>query len=415
MAMFGGAAPGRNWADMVMLIGAGLKDASSGGSENLTNVMQLQGARQKQAQQMALAQKAMGLFGGQAAQLKPDAPSVEAMANGVMAGDPNAPTLDQVQARDPAAGMPSALDAARQLAELQAMGLDTAPYQNLFKLAQPEIQFAPSGEAVNTRDPGMVGKVFPGTDKGEIVIRDANGNPTGIMLMPGKAEAVGALEGAKTAGQRDAAFVDVPLADGRTIKMTGADYLKALGDNSIPGLGVRPSEAQIGADKIVANAGAGAITNLPQTLDSGRYMLGLIESLKNDPALGDRTGWMGKLPALPDTPGVAFDAKVAQLKGNTFMQAYQSLKGGGQITEVEGRKAEDAIARLDRAQSSADFVQALDDLAGVVRTGLDRAQTLAQMGPAASGGGQRQAPMRAINPNDYSLEELLAARARRNR
>jgi len=150
MAMFGGAAPGRNWADMVMLIGAGLKDASSGGSDNLTNVMQLQSARQKQAQQMALAQKAMGLFGGQAAQLKPDAPSVEAMANGVMAGDPNAPTLDQVQAREPMTGGIDLTnpDTQRQLMELQLGGLDISPMLELVKAGQgqkPQIIEGPDG------------------------------------------------------------------------------------------------------------------------------------------------------------------------------------------------------------------------------------------------------------------------------
>jgi len=66
---------------------------------------------------------------------------------------------------------------------------------------------------------------------------------------------------------------------------------------------------------------------------------------------------------------------IDQIKGQSFLEAYQSLKGGGQITEVEGKKAEQAIARLNQAQDEKDFAAALRDLREVVNSGLERARS----------------------------------------
>lgn len=64
--------------------------------------------------------------------------------------------------------------------------------------------------------------------------------------------------------------------------------------------------------------------------------------------------------------------KIDQLKGQTFMQAYNNLKGGGVITEIEGTKAEAAIARLNQAQDQKDFEKALSELRGVVTGAIGR-------------------------------------------
>ena len=65
------------------------------------------------------------------------------------------------------------------------------------------------------------------------------------------------------------------------------------------------------------------------------------------------------------------------MKGQTFLQAFESLKGAGQITEVEGQKATDAMARLSTAQSVEAYQAALDDLAAVIKRGMDVAKSKA--------------------------------------
>ena len=120
---------------------------------------------------------------------------------------------------------------------------------------------------------------------------------------------------------------------------------------------------------------------------------GVIDQAINHPGRGYATGASSMLPILPGTDAADFRAVLDQIKGQAFLQAFESLKGGGQITEVEGQKATQAIARLDRAQSEAEFVKSLQELRGIVASGLERArrkagaagqQTGAQPGGPAS-------------------------------
>lgn len=76
---------------------------------------------------------------------------------------------------------------------------------------------------------------------------------------------------------------------------------------------------------------------------------------------------------IPGTDAKNFGVLADQLQGRAFLQAFETLKGGGQITEVEGRKATEAIARLNRAQSDDEFVASLKDLRSVVSAGYKRA------------------------------------------
>lgn len=79
-------------------------------------------------------------------------------------------------------------------------------------------------------------------------------------------------------------------------------------------------------------------------------------------------------------------ARYNQLKGTAFLQAYGLLRGGGAITEVEGVKAENAMARMDRSQSEDEFKAALKDFRDAVQVGLQKMRTRAGQGgqPAAA-------------------------------
>ena len=60
-------------------------------------------------------------------------------------------------------------------------------------------------------------------------------------------------------------------------------------------------------------------------------------------------------------------AKYKKLVGANFLQGFEQLKGGGQITEQEGQKAEQAFGRLQRSQSRESFDAALDELDSVMK------------------------------------------------
>jgi len=106
-------------------------------------------------------------------------------------------------------------------------------------------------------------------------------------------------------------------------------------------------------------------------------MLMQIDNLIGDAALDQALGIEGifrkplaDLGLDPDTKRVR--TKVEQLQGGVFLQAFESLKGGGQITELEGKKAEQAMARLNTVQDPVAFREAVNELRIITENGIRR-------------------------------------------
>ena len=76
---------------------------------------------------------------------------------------------------------------------------------------------------------------------------------------------------------------------------------------------------------------------------------------------------------IPGTQAASFDALFRQAEGGAFLQAYESLRGTGQITEIEGTKATSALTRMERSQSEVEFVKAAREFADVIRGAVARA------------------------------------------
>lgn len=103
-------------------------------------------------------------------------------------------------------------------------------------------------------------------------------------------------------------------------------------------------------------------------------MIASIDGILNDPALDLATGWLAWTQNIPGTSARRFGARASQLEGQAFLQAFESLKGGGQITEIEGQKATQAIGRLDTAQSAEDYRQALTELRDILAAARTRSR-----------------------------------------
>lgn len=67
-----------------------------------------------------------------------------------------------------------------------------------------------------------------------------------------------------------------------------------------------------------------------------------------------------------------FMSRLDQLKGKQFLTAYEALKGGGTITEVEGAKAEKAMARMNVASSESEFKIAAKEFQDAVKSGYEK-------------------------------------------
>lgn len=132
--------------------------------------------------------------------------------------------------------------------------------------------------------------------------------------------------------------------------------------------------------KLTGEATAEAKLDLPRLEQNTSQALETIGQLKSHPGLPYITGAYSMAPIVPGTPQAGADALAKQIQGKTFLEAFTTLKGSGQITEVEGTKAEAAIARLQRSQSRREYIQALNELEGVLNVGLERSRRKASGG-----------------------------------
>jgi hypothetical protein len=295
----------------------------------------------------------------------------------------------------------------------QRLGIPMTQLLEVLKAQQPNVQYD-RGYGYNQKTGVGMGDYHPDLDKGMVLGRN------GVQNLPGYVDAASQAAGSVTSAQEGAKagwdLVDVPLGNGQTVKLPRAVaapiLAKSFADRggAPAGIGVGQSPAQTAADTTRATAGAQADVNLPQSLSTAQQALGLIKQLKSHPALNARTGLMAILPAIPGTSGADFDAMAAQLKGKVFLQAYGDLKGAGQITEVEGKKATDAIARLNQTQTKEGYLKALSDLEEVISTGAGRAQAQAgRLQPNAGGPGGPARP----NLSSIPVADRLAEARRR--
>lgn len=131
---------------------------------------------------------------------------------------------------------------------------------------------------------------------------------------------------------------------------------------------------------------AQALADLPRAEAAGERMLRQLDAVIGDQNLPNVTGWEAFLPTF-QPKNVDTEERLAQLSGGAFLQAFESLKGGGQITEIEGKKATDALARLSNLkQSDAGYMQALKDFRTEVENLIELARHKAGVGGAAPDG-----------------------------
>jgi hypothetical protein len=89
---------------------------------------------------------------------------------------------------------------------------------------------------------------------------------------------------------------------------------------------------------------------------------------------------------VPGTDASSFEALFNQIQGGAFLQAYETLRGGGAITETEGKKATAARNRMALAQSETDFIKAAREYQDVLREGIKRAEARAGGASSANSG-----------------------------
>jgi hypothetical protein len=97
------------------------------------------------------------------------------------------------------------------------------------------------------------------------------------------------------------------------------------------------------------------------------------------PGFVDAVGatWKPGARFVPGTDAASFQAMYDQATGTAFLQAYETLRGGGQIANEEGKKATAAMTRMNLAQNEKEFATAAREFQDAIRTGVKNARVKA--------------------------------------
>lgn len=159
--------------------------------------------------------------------------------------------------------------------------------------------------------------------------------------------------------------------------------------------------------KQTAQEAAKVRQNMPNINNDAVYLIRAIDEALGDNALGMATGPLGG--RTPNWSGRAQRAqsRIDQIQGKTFLAAFNSLRGGGQITEAEGSKATIALNRMQNQKlNDKDYRKAAEEFREGVVDMLNAARRRAGLAPFAAESFQtyqtlKQAYDRAAGPTGF--------------
>ena len=160
--------------------------------------------------------------------------------------------------------------------------------------------------------------------------------------------------------------------------------------------------------KIEAKDKATARIELPEAQGNAEYLKKALDELITHPGFKTSVGagfsFMTKF--VPTSDAAGWQARFKQIEGKKFMKAYKDLKGGGQITEIEGVKATEAESRMKAATSEEEFISAVNDFKAEIDRAVELVERRAGMTPKEVKDDQKVSEARLV------IEKAQAAIAR---
>lgn len=221
---------------------------------------------------------------------------------------------------------------------------------------------------------------------------DANGNPVIIQLSKGGTS-------------KQTALPDGVSLSKEPIRLDGGDHWILLDPITRQPVGQLPKNLAAAETAKAEGKNLGEARGaLPQVEASANEILSSIDSLESDPYLDSMVGSVDSWRPNFSSDAARVQSKMDQIGGQSFLQAFNQLRGAGQITEVEGAKATAAMARLNAAQNEQDYRAALRDLRGVVERAVTNARGRASGGGSVPAGGGVQRGTRTSSGVQWSVE-----------
>lgn len=196
-------------------------------------------------------------------------------------------------------------------------------------------------------------------------------------------------------------------ATGKTgMGVQGSDgSFKLVDTGGFQPLGPYDLNAQKAAGSAFGKNTGGAQFDLPAAkLTTDQTLAAIADVRANERGLDEQFS-MGGLqqmtPAWPGSEKAKFQVANNRLTNRAFLEAREVLRGGGQITDFESRKAEGAITNIEDAMARGDkalYLKALADFEDAVKAGYAKLE--AQASTMSSYGGQ---PATAAGGNAYTV------------
>lgn len=147
----------------------------------------------------------------------------------------------------------------------------------------------------------------------------------------------------------------------------------------------------IAGAKLQATNSVQAKLDLPQVIEQGEQTIKLVDDLLKHPGFEISVGAkspVGKVASfIPGTDAASFDIASKQMLGKQFLEAFQTLKGGGQITEIEGKKATEAMSRMNTSNTQEEYIKSAKEFQSIIRQGINRAKSKAGVNQYSDGWG----------------------------
>ena len=272
-------------------------------------------------------------------------------------------------------GIPTLRGSADWLLPMVAMGVPGAKEAiDFLDKAGPKAMNV-NGHVIDERDPGSVGQFLgDAPTKGAEPIYDANRRQVGWRMADGAIQAISQAAEADERGKTSGQFVDVPQADGSTVKMLGSDAIPLLSQRGQPGTTPGPAgspgfgRTQTPADKKLAEGRAETQVNREQLSPKARSALEsqakttdlVIDTI--DKALTQIDGWTAGMAAplrhIPGTPAKDLDSTLNTIKANIGFDTLAEMRansptGGalGQISDTENKLLQSVQGAIDQGQS----------------------------------------------------------------
>jgi hypothetical protein len=176
---------------------------------------------------------------------------------------------------------------------------------------------------------------------------------------------------------------------GRQVREVPGGMVPFSAESKTPGFQGQVSQEK-SAGEVRGKSGAQSIVDAPKEVMTADQAITSIDAALSHPGQRKAVGTGSYVPWIRGSEAADYGLIVNQLKGQAFLQAFESLKGGGQITEVEGQKATQAITTLDTSQSLDAHRKALEDLRNIAIKARERAQS--RIGNSPNPGNQNPNP-----------------------